>query len=68
MQQFLATNAPSLNIDRQMNFRKLTGGLELLRLAQATPTALTGLGHERKFVGAHGVHPEPSVHNLILMM
>jgi CubicO group peptidase (beta-lactamase class C family) len=47
MQQFLADNAPSLNLDGQMNFRERTGGFELRGLEQATPTSLTGLVQER---------------------
>jgi CubicO group peptidase (beta-lactamase class C family) len=47
MQQFLAGNAPSLNVDGQMNFRERTGGLELRQLEQATPTSVTGLVQER---------------------
>ena len=47
MQQFLADNAPSLNLDNQMNFRERTGGFELRGLEQATPTSLTGLVQER---------------------
>ena len=47
MQQFLASNAPSLNVDGQMNFRERTGGFELRGLEQATPTSLIGLVQER---------------------
>src|SRR5262249_43768245 len=47
MQQFLQTNAPSLNLDAQMNFRQRTGGFELRAIEQATPTTLTGLVQER---------------------
>src|SRR5262249_35358457 len=43
----LENNAPSLDLNAQMNFRLRTGGLELRSLEQATSTALTGLVQER---------------------
>ncbi|HEY6390907.1 MAG TPA: serine hydrolase domain-containing protein, partial [Bryobacteraceae bacterium] len=47
MRQFLETNFPTRNLDRDMTFRELTGGLELRALERATATTLTGLVQER---------------------
>ena len=41
IQQFLQGNAPTLNLDGQMDFRRRTGGLELRAIEQATDTTLT---------------------------
>jgi CubicO group peptidase (beta-lactamase class C family) len=46
IQQFLQGNAPTLNLDGQMDFRRRTGGLELRAIEQATDTSLTGLVQE----------------------
>jgi D-alanyl-D-alanine carboxypeptidase len=47
MRQFLETNFPTRNLDRDMTFRELSGGLELRGLERATATTLTGLVQER---------------------
>jgi CubicO group peptidase (beta-lactamase class C family) len=47
MRQFLETNFPTRDLDRDMTFRELTGGLQLRALEQATDTTLTGLVQER---------------------
>src|SRR5213075_247018 len=47
MQQYLQASYPSANIDMQMNFRERSGGFELRKLEQATPTTLVGLVQER---------------------
>ncbi len=47
MRQFLETNFPGRDLDRDMMFRGLSGGLELRALEQATATTLTGLVQER---------------------
>ena len=45
--QFLNTNFPGRNLDREMSFRAQTGGFEIRALEQATATTLTGLVQER---------------------
>jgi CubicO group peptidase (beta-lactamase class C family) len=45
--QFLDTNFPGRDLDRDMTFRQQTGGFEIRALEQATPTTLTGLVQER---------------------
>ena len=47
IQQYLQASYPSANIDMQMNFRQRSGGFELRKLEQATPTTLAGLVQER---------------------
>jgi CubicO group peptidase (beta-lactamase class C family) len=45
--KFLETNYPGRNLDRDLSFRKMTGGLEIRALETATATTLTGLVQER---------------------
>jgi hypothetical protein len=47
LRKFLEANAPSRNLDADMNFRERTGGLELRGLEQASSTLLAGLVQER---------------------
>jgi D-alanyl-D-alanine carboxypeptidase len=47
MRKFIEENDPRARIDRQMEFRRMTGGFELKRIEDSTPNKLTGIVKER---------------------
>ncbi len=47
LRQYLATNYPGRDLDRDLDFRARTGGLDIRAVEQTTATTLTGLVKER---------------------
>jgi CubicO group peptidase (beta-lactamase class C family) len=47
LQKFLKENDPEAAIDRQMEFRRMTGGFEFKKVEESAPAKLTGIVKER---------------------
>ena len=47
IRKYIEANFPSANVDNQVRFRDRTGGFDLRRIEQATPTTLVGVIQER---------------------
>jgi D-alanyl-D-alanine carboxypeptidase len=47
LEKFLKENEPDARIDRQMEFRRMTGGFDLKKIEDSAPDKLTGIVKER---------------------